>query len=80
VKRFWLSRWEFFAALAICLAAGVGGWNGADLLDWARAEFCHGNGEKPGFGARKPVDKQENSGIFPRSGVNAREELLIRFG
>jgi hypothetical protein len=47
----------------------------AELLDWARTEFWHGNGEKPVFGRKNQWADQENSGIFPRWRVNAREEL-----
>lgn len=53
--------------------------SGAELLDWARTEFWHGNGGRNLFLAHENQwRQQENSGIFPRWGVNARDELLIR--
>ena len=74
---------EIFAAPIICLLRSrpqsvVGIGSSAELLDWARTEFWHGNEEKPVFGGKNQWADQENSGIFPRWGVNAREELLIR--
>lgn len=42
--------------------------SGAELLDWARTEFWHGNGEKPVFGARKPVATTRKFRDFPTLG------------